>query len=1163
MNTRPKVAYLSWLGTNYGSTLQGTALFKSIEKLGYDCEIVGASNFHKWKKPDVSLKTQNPKKYDHDLMGYNFTVFMENVLDFADELDEIQSDGVLSPVQIEASTQYSAFVCGSDQVWKPYTFWFTAKQYLTFADSDRTIGYAPSVGWKEIPAEASSNIPQWKEWLSHVRYLSARDVPSAKLLNQATGRDVTTVIDPTLLLTPEEWLGVLPPPRYAQEISEILNSGKSYLLAYLLDTSPGRENIVAKLSQKLGLEVIWLTGRSNTGAVQRNCAETDPSGFVHLISGASFVVADGFHGCCFAINFSKPFIFIARKAGPGNDSRIEDLHGRMGISGRIVTSISDLDKIELAMNFEKTVQILNDERYKSLDYLKNSLKGAVDTPKQILSFQSEGIKSDMENQNNVNKEEVLLSQKITIDTTQIDYNAEHWKNIESSFEKIAFSTVSFHEKQGCFLKIKLTDELIPNEKYQFDGKIYIDSDSSLVCIHIGNLNTEHPEIIKRISDVHSGNWQTLSFEFSPKMQQADCLIFGASQFSGRNGRLDLTEVVITRKAGILLETKNAAEIETVKTNEVEFKNTGALIEKEQAKSKVEKKSKKGSKKNVLISDKELLSQKPRRDGYKFVSASDNGLTPDVDNCRILALLLREYGVKHVVVSSGTRHMHLTAFFEFNDDFIVHNVVDERSAGFYAIGISSKLKQPVACCCTSGTAASNYLSAVTESYYQHIPLICLTTDRYSYLLNQREDQMIPQANLYGTMAKKFVQLPIQANAREVVCRRVVSEALVAAISGIPGPVHINVPISNIKRYEREAYSLSSTSISPVHYADYWQEDRWFDALNELVNYKRILVLYGQNTPISDTERDQIDKFCKNFNAAIVVDNLANLKGSCVVNAYHLINVVDFKNTANVVKDLKPELVITICGNNVLSIKKLLNNYKNFKHWEINEEGEFRDPYLKLNRVIRCPPLTFFRHMNDLRDQQYGISNNDNARYSDYLNNWKKYCNIEEVAPESYGQRYAIYKAMKNLPKGSSIHISNSLTVRLSSDYSLAEGVRVFCNRGVNGIDGTASSFMGQAAVSDEINLLMIGDLSFFYDMNSLWEKEPKGNIRIMLLNNGKAAMLAKHHLGAITARHSACAEAWVKSLGYRYLSSHTLEEFDAAMTEFYKDSDVGIFLEVFC
>ena len=532
MNNKPKVAYLSWLGSNYGSALQGTALYTSIKKFGYDCKIIGASKFHKWKKPDVSLKTKNPKKYDHDLMSYNFTVFMEQFLEFADKLDDIRPDGLLSPAQIEECAQYSAFVCGSDQVWKPYTFWFTAKQYLTFADSERTIGYAPSVGWKEIPPEAEGNVPQWKTWLTHVKYLSARDVPSAKLLSQVTGRDVATVIDPTLLLTPDEWLGILPPPQYAQEISEVLNSGKPYLLAYLLDTSPERENIVVSLSRKLGLEVIWLTGRSNTGPVQRNCAETDPSGFVHLIAGSSFLVADGFHGCCFAINFSKPFIFIASKAGPGNDSRIEDLHERMGVPGRIVSSLSDLEQKELKLDFTKTAQLLSDGRKESLKFLQKALKGSV--------AKSLG-----------NGEVVAVSgtatlQKITLDTTKISFDMEHWRTAEcDDSSNVAFSTVSFQEEQGHFLTIKLSDALTANKKYHFSGKILIESDSDVVCIHIGNETSEHPDIINQITDFKSGDWQEVSFDFSPKMMKANCLMFGASQFSGREGRLELAQVVIS------------------------------------------------------------------------------------------------------------------------------------------------------------------------------------------------------------------------------------------------------------------------------------------------------------------------------------------------------------------------------------------------------------------------------------------------------------------------------------------------------------------------------------------------------------------------------------------------------------------------------------------
>lgn len=132
---------------------------------------------------------------------------------------------------------------------------------------------------------------------------------------------------------------------------------------------------------------------------------------------------------------------------------------------------------------------------------------------------------------------------------------------------------------------------------------------------------------------------------------------------------------------------------------------------------------------------------------------------DFKNIRLLATLLRDYGVKHIVLSPGGRDVPIIRMFENNSEsFILHRVTDERSAAYYGLGIAAQLRQPVACICTSGTAASNYLPAVTEAYYTGIPLIVITADRYGVYLNHGEDQTIPQKNIYWNVVKMEVTLP---------------------------------------------------------------------------------------------------------------------------------------------------------------------------------------------------------------------------------------------------------------------------------------------------------------------------------------------------------------------------------------------------------------------
>ena len=138
-------------------------------------------------------------------MQKNFECFINKWFKFNEILGNIPADAIITDNQRKELDNFDAFVCGSDQIWKPKGFWFCAKRYLQFAPEEKRIGYAPSVGWNKIPSDVAKNIPQWNKWLSTVRYLSTRETTGSALVAKATGRSVVTVLDPTFLLKPEEW----------------------------------------------------------------------------------------------------------------------------------------------------------------------------------------------------------------------------------------------------------------------------------------------------------------------------------------------------------------------------------------------------------------------------------------------------------------------------------------------------------------------------------------------------------------------------------------------------------------------------------------------------------------------------------------------------------------------------------------------------------------------------------------------------------------------------------------------------------------------------------------------------------------------------------------------------------------------------------------------
>lgn len=375
---RGKVAYSAFLGTNYGSTLQAFALYHTILSLGYDCEVVCCACFTDAPKPGKKLKQENPRRYEYRRMRYLFAQFINANFRLSTELGHISPP--CSADQVRELESFDAFVCGSDQIWNPQSFWFSPASYLDFAPEGKRIAYAPSIGLRTIPEKLSGNMRRWYERLRGMDFLSVRERSSAPMIERITCREPRVVLDPTFLLSPDEWLATLPDPVYSPEITGILKSGRKYLLAYLLDHAPLFQEMIEKFAAEEDLAVVWLTGRDNDGRPLQNCSETDPAGFVHLMANAEYVCADGFHGTCFALNFRKPFVFLspAFSAGQKLEIRIGDLFKELSVPLKhIASSLEVLFKERFYTDYKTCDLFLTELKKNSLEYLSASLKQAL------------------------------------------------------------------------------------------------------------------------------------------------------------------------------------------------------------------------------------------------------------------------------------------------------------------------------------------------------------------------------------------------------------------------------------------------------------------------------------------------------------------------------------------------------------------------------------------------------------------------------------------------------------------------------------------------------------------------------------------------------------------------------------------------------------------
>lgn len=534
----------------------------------------------------------------------------------------------------------------------------------------------------------------------------------------------------------------------------------------------------------------------------------------------------------------------------------------------------------------------------------------------------------------------------------------------------------------------------------------------------------------------------------------------------------------------------------------------------------------------------------------------------IENVRILVGLLKGHGIKHVVTSPGGSSIPIVHTVEVDDYFTCYSVIDERSAGYFALGIAQQTGEPVAVVCTSGTAACNYLPAVTEACYQNVPLAIITADKHPYYDKQLVVQVINQENMYQDKVKHSVTLPFKINNDEDFwyCHRLVNEALLELNHHGSGPVHINIPTigSQIDFSVKELPDV--TALNRVSYdsgAEQWQEK-----IKELASFRNVLVVFGQHSPYSGCTVRHIEMFAEKYNCVLSVEHVSNLKCKGAVSTYPVIET----SPGYAAQVVPPDLVISLGGN--LATYKMQGYLAQVKgkcrHWVVEESGYVKDPFKKLTDIFECTPAHFFEYFSESAPLE---SINDQS----YYKAWEELLSGFKVLEMPFSNMYAAWGLSKHIPDNSLLHLSILNSTRHMHFFDLDKSIRVYSNIGALGIDGSMSSFMGQAAVSDHLAFLMIGDLSFFYDMNSAGLKHVGRNVRVLLVNNSGASefhfYIGEENIPTldeyISVRHKSTAKGWVESCGFKYLSASTQEEFDEAIVEFTSEkSDSPILLEVF-
>lgn len=463
------------------------------------------------------------------------------------------------------------------------------------------------------------------------------------------------------------------------------------------------------------------------------------------------------------------------------------------------------------------------------------------------------------------------------------------------------------------------------------------------------------------------------------------------------------------------------------------------------------------------------------------------MTTNKVNAVLIAACFNQANWKNVVVSPGSRNASLIKAFQYYPQIKLHSIVDERSASFFALGLSKALNEPVGLICTSGTAVLNYASAVAEAYYQGVPLIVMSADRPLNMINTGEGQSIVQQNVFQNFQKAFLNIAEEVPNREEVSEEIMS-LLSLAVNGKPGPVHFNLHFSE-PLYESSNEILSSNPNSFVKTKNEFFEipERFLAAWS---SSKKKIILCGIMLPNKKID-SYLRMLSKNEEVVLLFESTSNLTSETGIgNIDRCLSQIDNKVFDNA-------LVLTL-GEHVISkkIKSAIRSANNLKHWHHSAGGIDQDTFGVLQSTLE----------NDIEDLLKKLISLQSINHLDFTSFWstaKKntlQLHNQFLSQVEYSDFLVFNDLLKNIPSGYHLQSANSSVIRYIQLFNYNQWVSCHANRGTSGIDGSTSTAIGFALGVKEPTVLITGDISFLYDSNGLWSNYIRNDFRIIVINN---------------------------------------------------------------
>ena len=529
------------------------------------------------------------------------------------------------------------------------------------------------------------------------------------------------------------------------------------------------------------------------------------------------------------------------------------------------------------------------------------------------------------------------------------------------------------------------------------------------------------------------------------------------------------------------------------------------------------------------------------------------------NIQILISLLKAHKIKKIVASPGATNASFVYSVQFDGEFELYSAPDERSAAYIACGLAAESGEAVAISCTGATSSRNYMPGLTEAFYRKLPILAITSTLPECNVGHHKPQVIDRSVLPNDIAKISVTLPaVYKSQDEWICEINTNKALLELKRHGGGPVHINL----VTTYSKD---FSVKRLPEVNVIDRITVQDQIP----MISGNKIAVFVGAHRKWTRGLTIAVDNFCEKYNAVVLCDHTSNYRGKYRVLCPLVTNI----NYCGENTFLNFDIVIHI--GEISGAYIPLNSCNTGQVWRVSADGEICDTFKSLRYVFEMEEINFFEKYTD----SYALDENTQNLIIKWKEEYSK--NLTKIPTLPFSNAWIAQNTSMRLPENSVLHLGILNSLRSWNFFETPDSILEYCNVGGFGIDGCLSTLIGSSlSDTNKLHFCVLGDLAFFYDMNSIANCNVGTNIRILLINNGCGGEFKLYnHLAARfndnTDKYIAAAghygnkskqlvKNYAENLGFEYFSVFSKEEYLDVLPRFVQQEHTGkpILIEAF-